>query len=122
MIEIPVSNVSWSDDDLAGPSETSKKPFKAAKSISCEITMTKEMRKYLREMNRTQPNLKHPRRKCAWRLRRKWFNRYQKPRIIGMMITAQTEGGPTIPMKIRDVKISKGYPGVLYEYQCTPQL
>lgn len=53
MIEIPVSNVSWSDDDLAVPSETSKKPFKAAKSISCEITMTKEMRKYLREMNRT---------------------------------------------------------------------
>lgn len=120
MIEIPINNVTWSDFDLSVPSETPKKPFKA--SMSCEIPMTQDMRKHLQEMNRTQPNLKHPRRKRAWRLVRKWFNRYQKPRIIGLMIAAQTKDGEMIPMKIRDVKIRKGYPGILYDYSCTSQL
>lgn len=121
MIEIPVSNASWSPDS-ATPSEAPKRSFRASMSMSCEIPMTKDMRKYLREMNRTQPDLKHPHRKRAWRLVRKWFNRYQKPRMIGMVLTAQTKDGKSIPMKIKDVKISKGYPGIRYKYSCTPQL
>ncbi len=122
MIEIPVSNASWSDTDSISSEAPKRRPFQASMSMSCEIPMTKDMRKYLREMNRTQPDLKHPHRKHAWRLMRKWFNRYQKPRMIGMVLTAQSKDGKSIPMKIKDVKISKGYPGVLYKYSCTPQL
>lgn len=117
MIEIPSNNViTWPDFNLSVSSKAPKKPFKA--SMSCEIPMTQDMRKQLREMNRTQPNLKHPRRKRPWRLVRKWFNRYQKPKMLGMFVMVEPASGPTTPMQIIDVKIRKGYPGVMYDYSC----
>ncbi len=121
MIEIPVSNASWPPGSDT-PSEAPERPFRTSMTMSYDILMTKDMRKYLREMARARPNLKHPQRKCAWRLVRKWFNRYQKPRMIGMIVVAQTKDGKNYPMKTHDVKIRKGYPGVLYQYSCTPQL
>lgn len=88
--------------------------------MSFDIPVTKAMRKEFREMSRIRPDLKRPHRKRAWRLVRKWFNRCQKSKMIGMTIVAQTVDGGNIPMIIRDVKIRKGYPGIEYGYTLSP--
>lgn len=127
MIQIPVSNVSWSSDELELPSscnepteqhEATNKP--ASFSMSFDIPVTKAMRKEFREMTRIRPDLKCPHRKRAWRLVRKWFNRYQKSKMIGMTVVAQTVDGGNIPMVIQDVKIRKGCPGIEYGYTLSP--
>lgn len=118
MIHLHASNASWSCDEPTERNEAISKP--ASLSMSCEVTVTKAMRKEFREMTRTRPDLKRPHRKRAWRLVRKWFNRYQKPKMIGMTIVAQTVDGGNIPMTVQDVKIRKGYPGIEYGYTLSP--
>ena len=60
----------------------------AQKSFSFSAKMSKKQARELRllvsPLNR--PAQVSPRRKVAWRLVRKWFNRYEKPRMIGSTI------------------------------------
>lgn len=119
MINLPGSNhtVSWGQCDLSFPKPEKPKTI----SFSAEIPITKEMRKEYNNFTRTQPDLKYPKRKRAWRLVRKWFNRYQKPRLIGMTMMAETIEWTNIPMTITDVKISKSNPGIMYDFITKPQ-
>ena len=72
--------------------ETDEQPesgiFPARKSFSFSAKMSKkqarEFRRLVSPLNR--PAQVSPRRKVAWRLVRKWFNRYEKPRMIGSTI------------------------------------
>lgn len=116
MINIPIQNVSWSSDEAANSKPTSPPSF----SMSATISMTKSQRKRLRELCRTRPDLKHPTRKRSFRLIRKWFNRYQKPKLIGTTIQAETANGEHIPMIITNVTISKGITGPEYQFTAKP--
>lgn len=57
----------------------------------------------------TRPIQVSPRKKVAWRLIRKWFNRYEKPSLIGMHIIATSQDGMAhISGCITNVRILKG--------------
>lgn len=47
-----------------------------------------------------------PRKKVAWRLVRKWFNRYEKPRLIGSTISL--DGLLIQSYNVSDVHITPG--------------
>jgi len=55
----------------------------------------------------TRPAQVSPRKKVAWRLVRKWFNRYEKPTLIGRSVVAAAKDGTQLPMHITNVRISK---------------
>ena len=79
-------------------------------SCTAKLVMTKkqsrEMRRLLNPL--TRPAQVPPRKKVAWRLVRKWFNRYEKPRLIGACVVATSKDGKTqIPMRITNVRIDK---------------
>lgn len=87
-------------------------PPAAPKKLSCaaKLIMTKkqsrEMRRLLNPL--TRPAQVPPHKKVAWRLVRKWFNRYEKPRLIGACVVATSKDGKTqIPMRITNVRINK---------------
>ena len=119
MTTIPVTKFAWSPAELEpAPTETCKlKPM----SSSAKITFGKSYLKEYRELNRTRPDLRLPRRKRAWRVIRKWFNRYQRPRLIGMTMIVDSVLGSRSVFTIKDVKIRKGRPGVTFDYTLTPQ-
>lgn len=74
-----------------------------------------DSRKAAREFRRmvepqTKPyNLKHPKRKRAWRIIKKWFNRYERPEIQRnhRTVIMRSQNGDTINGIITDVRISK---------------
>lgn len=72
-------------------------------------SMSRKQRKALREMFHplTRPAHITPSRKVKWRLVKKWFNRYEKPRLIGSRMMAQAPDGYRLPIEIADVRISK---------------
>lgn len=93
-------------------------------SCTAQLVMIK---KQAREMRRllsppTRPAQVLPRKKVAWRLMRKWFNRYEKPRLIGACVTAISKDGKTqIPMRITNVRINKaGGRKRDYKFEATP--
>lgn len=56
----------------------------------------------------TKPeNLKYPNKKRKWRIKKKWFNRYEKKTWIGRRMIAEDKNGNKINMEITSVKISK---------------
>ncbi len=78
-------------------------------SYSCDVTLNK---KEARKLHRlfyplTRPAQVSPRKKVAWRLVRKWFNRYEKPALIGRGVIAVSKDGTQIPMRVKNVRISK---------------
>lgn len=79
-------------------------------SISFSVNLSKKEARDLRGAitPRKRPCGVAPKKKVAWRLRRKWFNRYTKPHLIkSHMYTANVEGKPTFELAITDVKIHK---------------
>ena len=111
------NKVTWGECDLAFPKPEKPKPL----SLSANISMTKGMRKKYQNITRIQPDLKYPKRKRAWRLVRKWFNRYQKPSLIGATIIAKPIEGTDTLMIIESIKISKGRPGIACDITAKPQ-
>lgn len=103
--------------------DTDSKPSVRPASLlaSFYVTPSKEMRKWYREMNRTIPDRANPRKKRPLRLIRKWFNRYQYHRIIGMTMRCEDIYGKYIEAVIIDVKL-RYYPqtGVYYDYTSKP--
>lgn len=65
----------------------------------------KALQEYLHP--RSRPRHISPIRRVKWRLVKKWFNRYEKHRIIGMEVRAQYRFGLSAPCMITDVKIRK---------------
>ena len=59
-------------------------------------------------MPQTKPdNLKYPNKKRKWRIRKKWFNRYEKQTWIGRRMVAVDKAGNKINMEITSVKLNK---------------
>lgn len=55
----------------------------------------------------TRPAQVSPRKKVAWRLVKKWFNRYEKPTLIGREMVAVSKTGERITMRVTNVHIVK---------------
>lgn len=56
----------------------------------------------------TRPARVSPKKRVSWRLRKKWFNRYQKPAWLGECVVAVSKDGKTqIPLRIGDVRMLK---------------
>lgn len=79
------------------------------------------MRKWLKDQNRTTPDVKYPKKRRAWRITKKWFNRYQKPRIIGSLANITAESGIIYTAKIINVRILKeGYRRMSFDFTAQP--
>ena len=93
-------------------------------SCSAKLVMSKKQARELRRMLNplTRPAQVSPRKKVAWRLVRKWFNRYEKPTLIGRDVIAVSKDGKTqIPMRLKNVRISKaGGRKRNYKFEATP--
>ena len=63
-------------------------------------------RSYFHSLSR--PRHISPMKRVKWRLVKKWFNRFEKERILGVIVFAQASDGSSIPCMITDVKIEKG--------------
>lgn len=96
----PVSFESEQFDDAAIPEKPSL-------SVTFEVKPNKQLRKWYRDQTRVAPDLKYPKKKRAWRVKKKWFNRYQKPRFIGQIVAFEGEFGKSYPAKIVKAKICK---------------
>lgn len=46
-------------------------------------------------------------RKTAWRLKKKWFNRFTKHQLIGQTMIARIAEGMEVPLKLTTIKIKK---------------
>lgn len=56
----------------------------------------------------TRPAHVSPKKRVSWRLRKKWFNRYQKPVWLEQCVVAVSKDGKTkIPLRIGDVRMLK---------------
>lgn len=79
-------------------------------SFSVSTTMpNKSIRSLFKALNPpTKPeNLKYPNKKRKWRIRKKWFNRYEKKAWIGRHMVAVDKAGNKINMEITSVKLKK---------------
>ncbi len=79
-------------------------------SYSCGVTLNKKEARKLYQLfyPLTRPAQVSPRKKVTWRLVRKWFNRYEKPTVIGREIIAVSKDGKTqLKARITNVRISK---------------
>ena len=96
-------------------------PRKMSYSFSASINK-KDARKLRLLVNPlTRPAHISPKKKVAWRLVRKWFNRYEKPTLIGRDVIAVSKDGTQIPMRIKNVRISKaGGRKRNYKFEATP--
>lgn len=79
-------------------------------SISMETKLTKAQRREFRRLT-NEPRLKPWRiqgtPKVAWRIRKKWFNRFYKPGAKGRIITVPNEDGSLSIQAITGMSISK---------------
>lgn len=66
---------------------------------------TKQFQNWLHPLCR--PRRISPKKRVKWRLVNKWFNRYEKHIIIGMVVRVQYRVGLSAPCLITDVKIRK---------------
>lgn len=77
------------------------------------------MRRLLQPL--TRPAQVPPKKKVAWRLVKKWFNRYEKPNTVDKQLTAVAKDGSLVNMVITDVRIEKaGGRKRNYSFQCKP--
>lgn len=83
-------------------------PRKMSYSFSASISK-KDARKLRLLVNPlTRPAHISPKKKVSWRLTKKWFNRYEKPAVIGREIMAVSKDGKTqLKVRITNVRISK---------------
>lgn len=96
-------------------------PTKLAYTAS--ITMTRKQKKELMRMLHplTRPAQISPKRRVKWRLQQKWWNRYEKPRLIGSEIIAETKNGIRFRMRVTDARRSKdGHRGFLLDVDAKP--
>ena len=80
------------------------------KTYSASFSMPKTSQKNLFKslMPQTKPyNLKYPDKKRKWRIRKKWFNRYEKKILIGSQAMAVDKSGNKIYVEITSVKLTK---------------
>lgn len=92
-------------------------------SCSAKLVMSKKQARELRRMLNplTRPAQVSPRKKVAWRLVRKWFNRYEKPTLIDRSVVAVAKDGTQLPMRITNVRISKaGGQKRSYNFEAVP--
>lgn len=93
-------------------------------SFDCQVISNKKEAREWRNMffpPHTRPEHVSPRKKVSWRLVKKWFNRYEKPRSIGGLIGVDTKEGTQIKARITDVRISKaGGHKRTYDFTCAP--
>lgn len=86
------------------------------KSFSASINMPeKSLRDLFKALlPKTKPeNLKYPNKKRKWRIRKKWFNQYEKQTWIGREMEATDKNGNNIYMEITSAKLSNR--GVSFE-------
>ncbi len=89
-------------------------------SFSCQLKPNKEMVKMYRDLTRTMPDRANPHKKRPWRLIRKWFNRYQRPRCKGVGYRIETYAG-YIDVVISDVTIHRDKDNKIYfQYHSKP--
>lgn len=94
-------------------------PTTFSAAIKMSKKQFKEMRRLLNPL--TRPERVPAKKKVSWRLTKKWFNRYEKPRIIGRTAIAEAKDGSRYPMQITDVRISKaGGRTRNYNLKCQP--
>lgn len=84
---------------------TMKKPMSLSASLKMDKKQTKQFQNWIHPL--CPPRRISPKKRVKWRLVKKWFNRYEKPRIIGMVVRAQYRVGLSAPCLITDVKIRK---------------
>ena len=88
-------------------------------SIKTSKKQSKKMRRLLNPL--TRPERVPAKKKVAWRLTKKWFNRYEKPGFIGRIVIAEAKDGSRYQMQITDVHISKAGGRIRnYNFQCQP--
>lgn len=78
-------------------------------SCSCTLSMNKKEAQKLRPLFNplSRPAQVSPRKRVKWRLVKKWFNRYEKQRFVGLLVKAVAHSGHILIMEITDVKILK---------------
>lgn len=82
------------------------KPLSLSTSFSCQMEMSKSLKKFLREETRTRPDQCH-KRYYKWRLRKKWFNRYEKKRWLGRELLMDVKGMGQMGFRVTDVRFTK---------------
>ena len=94
-------------------------PITFSAAVKMGKKQSKEMRRLLNPL--TRPAQVSQIKKVSWRLTKKWFNRYEKPRFIGRTVIAEAKDGSRYQMQITDVRISKaGGHKRDYNFQCKP--
>lgn len=81
-------------------------------ALTYSVAVSRKAARDFRRMVKPQTkpdNLKYPNRKRAWRVVKKWFNRYERPAIRSGIYHVQihTKDGQVIPGIITDVRIAK---------------
>ena len=84
----------------------SLKPLNLTSSFSVKMEMTKETKNFLQGQTRTRPDRC---KKChyKWRLRKKWFNRYERKRWIGRELLMDVKDMGQMGFRITDAKLTK---------------
>lgn len=97
------------------------KPPQGTYTASIDWKPDKVAKRWLWEQNRTRPDVKYPKKHRAWRIIKKWFNRYEKPSMIGKILICDNGHGWTYSIRVGSVKISKaGGHRRDYSYSCLP--
>lgn len=89
--------------------EPSMAPHKL--SYCCSFKATRQQKKELRKLliPPTRPERVGARKKVAWRLIKKWFNRYEKKHLIGGTVRAVSRDGQSaLCARITGVRLLKG--------------
>lgn len=77
------------DEDVSVPAIT-----KGSYSFDLAARPSDKLLRRLLGIPQVKPdNLKYPNRKRAWRIKKKWFNRYQKPMEVGRVFFTQDKDG-----------------------------
>jgi hypothetical protein len=79
--------------------------FSTSASLKMDKKQAKQFQNWLHPLCR--PRHISPKKRVKWRLVKKWFNRYERPIIIGMVVRAQYRVSLSAPCLITDVKIRK---------------
>lgn len=79
--------------------------FSTTASLKMDKKQAKQFQNRLHPLCR--PRRISPKKRVKWRLVKKWFNRYERPRLIGMVVRVQYRIGLSAPCLITDVKIRK---------------
>lgn len=79
--------------------------FPTSASLKMDKKQAKQFQNWLHPLHR--PRHISPKRRVKWRLVKKWFNRYEKPDLLGRTILIQYRTGLSGLSELTDVKIEK---------------